>query len=92
MIEKHVTGIDDRLVEVNCSVATFLVAREWPSVHDGGTGTEIGVHLHSTLQNWEDKLEAAVNAGCKRFDRSPLTRQENVAGYPSVVFGVISQP
>lgn len=31
-------------------------------------GTEIGVHLHSTYQNWQKKLEAAVRAGCKRFD------------------------
>jgi hydroxymethylglutaryl-CoA lyase len=31
-------------------------------------GTEIGVHLHSTFQNWQQKLEAAVKAGCKRFD------------------------
>jgi hydroxymethylglutaryl-CoA lyase len=31
-------------------------------------GTEIGVHLHSTPDNWKDKLEAAVRAGCKRFD------------------------
>jgi hydroxymethylglutaryl-CoA lyase len=30
--------------------------------------TEIGVHLHSRLDNWREKLEAAVNAGCKRFD------------------------
>lgn len=27
-----------------------------------------GVHLHSTNANWQEKLEAAVNAGCKRFD------------------------
>lgn len=31
-------------------------------------GTEIGVHLHSTPYNWKEKLEAAVRAGCKRFD------------------------
>ena len=31
-------------------------------------GIEIGVHLHSTQVNWQEKLEAAVNAGCKRFD------------------------
>ncbi|MDP4262063.1 MAG: hydroxymethylglutaryl-CoA lyase [Bacteroidota bacterium] len=31
-------------------------------------GTEIGVHLHSTANNWREKLEAAVNAGCTRFD------------------------
>lgn len=35
---------------------------------DSLPGTEIGVHLHSTPQNWEEKLEAAVRAGCKRFD------------------------
>jgi hydroxymethylglutaryl-CoA lyase len=28
----------------------------------------IGVHLHSTPSNWKEKLEAAVDAGCKRFD------------------------
>jgi hydroxymethylglutaryl-CoA lyase len=28
----------------------------------------IGVHLHSTPQNWQAKLSAATEAGCKRFD------------------------
>ena len=28
----------------------------------------IGVHLHSTPTNWQEKLEAAVNAGCTRID------------------------
>jgi hydroxymethylglutaryl-CoA lyase len=27
-----------------------------------------GVHLHSTLANWEEKLQSAVNAGCHRID------------------------
>ena len=31
-------------------------------------GTEIGVHLHSTPANWKEKLDAAVRAGCQRFD------------------------
>jgi len=31
-------------------------------------GIEIGVHLHSTPDNWKEKLEAAVKAGCRRFD------------------------
>ena len=31
-------------------------------------GIELGVHLHSTPENWRDKLEAAVKAGCNRFD------------------------
>lgn len=27
-----------------------------------------GVHLHSTQANWPEKLQAAITAGCKRFD------------------------
>lgn len=30
--------------------------------------TEIGVHLHSTSVNWREKLAAAYQAGCRRFD------------------------
>ena len=26
------------------------------------------MHLHSTKQNWQAKLQAAVDAGCTRFD------------------------
>lgn len=29
---------------------------------------EFGVHLHSSLQNWKSKFEAALQAGCIRFD------------------------
>lgn len=32
------------------------------------TNTNFGVHLHSTATNWQPKLQAAINAGCKRFD------------------------
>lgn len=30
--------------------------------------TEIGVHLHSSPVNWQQKVAAALNAGCYRFD------------------------
>jgi hydroxymethylglutaryl-CoA lyase len=32
------------------------------------SNTTIGVHLHSTPVNWRQKAEAAVQAGCRRFD------------------------
>ena len=35
---------------------------------DSLPGVEFGVHLHSTPQNWKEKLDAAFRAGCKRFD------------------------
>jgi hydroxymethylglutaryl-CoA lyase len=31
-------------------------------------GHEIGVHLHSTPQHWQAKIDAALEAGCRRFD------------------------
>ena len=31
-------------------------------------GIEIGVHLHSTAANRKQKIDAALHAGCKRFD------------------------
>ncbi len=47
--------------------------------------TVFGVHLHSTPENQKEKLEAAVNAGCKRFDGAlkgiggcPLAKDELV--------------
>jgi hydroxymethylglutaryl-CoA lyase len=30
--------------------------------------TEFGVHLHSTPDTWREKVEAAYQSGCKRFD------------------------
>ena len=35
---------------------------------DSLPGTEIGVHLHSTPVNWKEKVDAALAAGCMRFD------------------------
>ena len=32
------------------------------------TDITFGVHLHSTKNNWKEKLEAAIDAGCTRFD------------------------
>lgn len=32
----------------------------------------IGVHLHATPDNWKTKLEATINAGCRRIDGALL--------------------
>ena len=31
-------------------------------------GVEIGAHLHTTPDTWQEKVEAAYQNGCKRFD------------------------
>ncbi|MGZ5302576.1 MAG: hydroxymethylglutaryl-CoA lyase [Bacteroidia bacterium] len=33
---------------------------------------EIGAHFHSTVENQQSKIEAAYNAGCRRFDSAML--------------------
>ena len=49
-----------------------LVGDLYRSVKDHVAGIELGVHLHSRLENVEEKILAAYEAGCRRFD-SALT-------------------
>jgi hydroxymethylglutaryl-CoA lyase len=53
-------------------------------------GIEFGVHLHTTMLNRKEKLEAAVNAGCKRFDGAlkgiggcPMAQDDLVGNMPT---------
>lgn len=55
-------------------------------------GVEIGVHLHSTPVNWEEKMEAALNAGCRRMDGAlkgiggcPMAEDELVGNMNSIL-------
>lgn len=32
------------------------------------SGMQIGAHFHSTVDKWQEKIEAAYAAGCRRFD------------------------
>lgn len=52
---------------------------------------EFGVHLHSSLKNRKEKLEAALNAGCLRFDGAlngiggcPMAQDELVGNMDTV--------
>lgn len=36
--------------------------------HYEGTGIEIGAHLHTPPHNWKEKVVAAYESGCRRFD------------------------
>lgn len=49
-----------------------LVGDLFRQVKDHVAGVELGVHLHSRPENAEDKILAAYEAGCRRFD-SALT-------------------
>ena len=51
---------------------------------------EFGAHLHTNPENWKEKVIAALEAGCKRFDGAllgfggcPMARDELVGNMPS---------
>ncbi len=45
-----------------------LIGDLYRSVKDHVAGIELGVHLHSRRENAEEKILAAYEAGCRRFD------------------------
>ena len=49
-----------------------IIANLYSRVRDHVAGIELGVHLHSRPENAEEKILAAYEAGCRRFD-SALT-------------------
>ena len=53
-----------------CAVSCVLAAAATSAT--GGNEPEIGVHLHSRTEGAADKILAAYEAGCRRFD-SALT-------------------
>jgi hydroxymethylglutaryl-CoA lyase len=68
-------GIRVRTVSLADTVGTAspeLVGDLYRQVKDEAAGIELGVHLHSRPENAEEKILAAYEAGCRRFD-SALT-------------------
>jgi len=44
------------------------VSEIYPVLAQTYPGTEFGLHLHATPANWHNKIAAAYQSGCKRFD------------------------
>lgn len=44
------------------------IASIYPALCSKFPETEFGIHLHSTPDAWQPKIEAAYKSGCKRFD------------------------
>lgn len=66
------------------SFACKTLINKYPSI-------EFGVHLHSTIKNRKEKLDAAFNAGCLRFDGAlngiggcPMAQDELVGNMDSI--------
>ena len=60
-----------------------LLIKEYPQI-------EWGAHLHTHLESWREKVEAAYNSGCRRFDGAikgyggcPMAKDELVGNMPT---------
>ena len=67
-----------------------LVGDLYREVNDHVAGIELGVHLHSRPENAEEKILAAYEAGCRRFDAAltglggcPFARDDLVGNIPT---------
>jgi hydroxymethylglutaryl-CoA lyase len=40
----------------------------YPALQNAFPQVELGLHLHSTPDTWQEKIAAAYNAGCRKFD------------------------
>ena len=60
------------LADTTGTASPELVGDLYRQVRDHVAGIELGVHLHSRPENAEEKILAAYEAGCRRFD-SALT-------------------
>ncbi|MCB0478948.1 MAG: hydroxymethylglutaryl-CoA lyase [Crocinitomicaceae bacterium] len=54
------------------------------------SGVEIGAHMHTTPTTWREKVDAAYNAGCRRFDGAlkgyggcPMAKDELTGNMPT---------
>jgi len=62
-------GINIIALSDTVGVATpAQISEIYPALCNTFPDTEFGLHLHATPDNWQPKIEAAYNSGCKRFD------------------------
>ena len=59
-----VIALSDTVGVSNPESISYLFSKLIPEFKD----VEIGAHLHTRPDNWEEKVQAAVNSGCTRFD------------------------
>lgn len=68
---KQIEAMGVKIISVADTVGLATVAEVHSLIKDAVpefSSTEIGVHLHSAPDHREEKIEAALSAGCKRFD------------------------
>jgi hydroxymethylglutaryl-CoA lyase len=60
----RIIALSDTIGVSNKENIDYLFSNLIPAFKD----VEFGAHLHTTPDTWQEKIEAAYNAGCRRFD------------------------
>lgn len=56
------------LSNVSIEISPQLISSVFSAVHREFQGMDIGLHLHTTPYLWKEKVRAAFDEGCRRFD------------------------
>ena len=82
---QHRHTLSDTIGTSNPESITYLFSNLIPAF----PGVEFGAHLHTTPDSWREKVMAAYESGCRRFDGAikgyggcPMTNDELVGNMP----------
>ena len=56
------------LSNVSIEIEKELISKVYSALIPNFPQIDLGLHLHTSNEGWYDKVEAAYNAGCRRFD------------------------
>ena len=81
-----ILSLSDTIGSSTTETITYLFSnliKQYPSI-------EFGAHLHTTPDKWHEKVDAAFNSGCKRFDGAilgfggcPMAKDELTGNMPT---------
>lgn len=81
-----ILSLSDTISSSNKENITYLFSNLIPKYKD----IEFGAHLHTTPTTWFEKIDAAYNAGCRRFDGAiqgfggcPMAKDELTGNMPT---------
>lgn len=96
IVNKYVEILSSKGIRIIALSDTIGVANPesiryiFSSVIDSNPSLEIGAHFHTTADSWEEKLVAAFESGCTRFDGAikglggcPMAKDELVGNMPT---------
>lgn len=85
-LDIKILALSDTIGVSNPENITYLFSNLIPEFPD----VEFGAHLHTTPDTWEEKITAAYNSGCRRFDGAlkgfggcPMAKDELVGNMPT---------